>query len=101
MNTTDLAGNNVETRLSHAAIPDTTAHPVAAMPRAIRPGVQPYSRRAPAGGRPNKQISLRLPANWIMMLRERAIEAASREQRMITPQEIVRRIVASALSQPE
>jgi hypothetical protein len=60
----------------------------------------PYTRRRPAGGPPNPQISLRIPANWIYRLRERAIRAAGDEDRTITAQEIVRRIIADALSRP-
>jgi hypothetical protein len=62
--------------------------------------VPPHTRRRPADGRPNVQISLRLPASWVGQLRERAIAAARREDCMITPQEIMRRIIADALRQP-
>ncbi len=62
------------------------------------PVVKPYTRRAAEGERPNVQISLRVPAGWVYQLRRRAIDASEKEVRMITPQEIVRRIVADALN---
>jgi hypothetical protein len=43
------------------------------------------------------QVSLRLPASWVALLRQRALAAASVEDAMITPQDIVRRMIAEAL----
>lgn len=62
--------------------------------------VQSYSRTRQAGGPPNTQISLRIPASWIVRLREQAIRAAGQEDRTISAQEIVRRILADALAKP-
>lgn len=57
--------------------------------------------RVPAAERVVKertvQVSLRLPANWVKMLRQRALAAAADEDAIITPQEIVRRMIAQAL----
>ena len=56
------------------------------------------------GGRGRKdaeqtvQVSLRLPASQVNALRERAFAAGREEQCMITPQEIVRRMIAAALT---
>lgn len=44
------------------------------------------------------QVSLRLPANWVKMLRHRALAAATAEDAIITPQEIVRRMIAHAMN---
>ena len=62
--------------------------------------VPPHIRHGRQPGRPNIQMSLRVPASWISELRERAIAAAHREDCMITPQDIVRRIIAEALRKP-
>lgn len=62
--------------------------------------VQSYSRTRHAGDPPNTQISLRIPASWIVRLREQAIRAAGQEDRTISAQEIVRRILADALAKP-
>jgi hypothetical protein len=43
------------------------------------------------------QISLRLPKAWHAALRRRAVEASGAEDRTITPQEIVRRLVGQGL----
>jgi hypothetical protein len=43
------------------------------------------------------QVSLRLPASQVSALRELAFAAGRQEQCMITPQEIVRRMIAAAL----
>ena len=50
-------------------------------------------------GEPTIQISLRLPTSWMALLRQRALAAAAREDCMITPQEIVRRIIEDSLAQ--
>lgn len=57
-------------------------------------------RRRRAAGAVSVQISLRVPASWVGQLRERAIAAAWAEDCMVTPQEIVRRIIADALRRP-
>ena len=44
------------------------------------------------------QVILRLPANWVKMLRHRALAAAAAEDAIITPQEIVRRMIAHAMN---
>ena len=44
------------------------------------------------------QISLRLPKLWHAALRRRAVEASAAEDRTISPQEIVRRLVGRGLS---
>ncbi len=56
----------------------------------------------PATGRPpaieeTLQISLRLPKVWLSALRRRAVEASAKEERTISPQEIVRRLVGQGL----
>ncbi len=43
------------------------------------------------------QISLRLPKAWHAALRRRALEASAAEERTISPQEIVRRLVGQGL----
>ena len=43
------------------------------------------------------QISLRLPKAWLSTLRRRAVEASAAEERTISPQEIVRRLVGKGL----
>ena len=62
------------------------------------------ARRGGGRGRGRKdaeqtvQVSLRLPASQVNALRERAFAAGREEQCMITPQEIVRRMIAAALT---
>jgi hypothetical protein len=43
------------------------------------------------------QISLRLPEAWVSALRREAIKASTAEDRMISPQEVVRRLVGQGL----
>jgi hypothetical protein len=43
------------------------------------------------------QISLRLPRAWLSALRREAVKASGAEERTITPQEIVRRLVEQGL----
>lgn len=43
------------------------------------------------------QISLRLPKAWHAALRRRAVEASAAEERTISPQEIIRRLVGQGL----
>jgi len=60
--------------------------------------VPAYARRPPSSdGRSNIQISMRVPAAWMPLLRERARAVSEREERTITPQEIMRRMIAAAL----
>jgi hypothetical protein len=58
------------------------------------PGSGVKSRRT---AEPTLQVSLRLPASQVTALRELALNASRQEQRMITPQEIVRRMIVKAL----
>ena len=67
----------------------------------------PIMTNTPTPGRPpdgpaskerTVQVSLRLPANWVKMLRHRALAAAAAEVAIITPQEIVRRMIAQAMN---
>lgn len=55
-----------------------------------RPGRPPAAEKT-------MQISLRLPKTWHAALRRRAVEASSIEDRTISPQEIVRRLVGRGL----
>jgi hypothetical protein len=71
----------------------------AAGPDGWATGARP--RRGRDDAEPTIQVSLRLPASWVGRLRDRALAASAREQRMITPQEIMRRIIATALDTPE
>jgi hypothetical protein len=59
----------------------------------------PLARSGRARGAEERtvQVSLRLPASWIALLRQRALAAAAAEEAMVTPQEIVRRMIADAL----
>ena len=47
------------------------------------------------------QISLRLPESWMTKLRRRAANASTTEDRMVSPQEVVRRILRRELEQNE
>lgn len=47
------------------------------------------------------QISLRLPESWMTRLRRRAVQASTAEDRMISPQEVVRRILRRELEMGE
>jgi len=47
------------------------------------------------------QISLRLPERWMTKLRRRAANASTTEDRMVSPQEVVRRILRRELEQSE
>ena len=51
----------------------------------------------PPGAEETIQISLRLPKAWLSALRRRAVEASAAEERTISPQEIVRRLVGQGL----
>jgi hypothetical protein len=58
----------------------------------------PSGRRGrPPAPEPTLQISLRLPKAWHAALRRRAVEASAAEERTISPQEIVRRLVGQGL----
>ena len=47
------------------------------------------------------QISLRLPESWMTKLRRRAAHASTTEDRMVSPQEVVRRLLRRELEQGE
>jgi len=47
------------------------------------------------------QISLRLPESWMTKLRRRAANASTAEDRMVSPQEVVRRILRRELEREE
>jgi hypothetical protein len=59
--------------------------------KAVRPG------NSRVDGERTIQISLRLPLSWMTTLRQRALAAAAEEDWTVTPQEIMRRIIAEAL----
>jgi hypothetical protein len=69
------------------------------------PSSEAVARAASHAGRPGRppgaeetmQISLRLPKAWHAALRRRALEASAAEERTISPQEIVRRLVGQGL----
>ena len=62
------------------------------------PPLKPGSARRQAADKPaTVQVSLRLPESWMQALRQRALAATAREERIITPQEIMRGIIAAAL----
>jgi len=54
-------------------------------------------RGRPPATEETMQISLRLPKAWHAALRRRAVEASAAEERTISPQEIVRRLVGQGL----
>lgn len=58
--------------------------------RLVRPG-------RPAAEEETMQISLRLPKAWLSVLRRRAVEASTVEEKTISPQEVVRRLVGRSL----
>ena len=77
-----------------AAPPPTPERPASLEPAAL-------ARHPGRIGRPpaieeTLQISLRLPKAWLSVLRRRAVEASA-EERTISPQEIVRRLVGQGL----
>lgn len=43
------------------------------------------------------QVSLRLPTSWMAQLRRRALMAGAKEDLIITPQEIIRRLIEADL----
>lgn len=66
------------------------------------PTLNPAPTEAKRTGRPpapeeTMQISLRLPRAWLSALRREAVKASGAEDRTITPQEIVRRLVGQGL----
>lgn len=81
-------------------VPEGVVLPTSDLTSPWQPEIPPYARRCPPGGLPNVQTSLRVPARWMPLLRKRALCASEQEGRMITTQEIMRRIIAEALSQP-
>ena len=54
-------------------------------------------RGRPPATEETMQISLRLPKAWHTALHRRAVEASAAEERTISPQEIVRRLVGQGL----
>ncbi len=68
---------------------------------APRPSADPPERLVRPGRPPAEeetmQISLRLPKAWLSVLRRRAVEASTAEEKTISPQEIVRRLVGRSL----
>jgi hypothetical protein len=77
---------------------DRPVFPDAALPDAGLPPDRPVRRKnSRADAERTIQVSLRLPASQVTALRELAFAAGRREQCMITPQEIVRRMIADAL----
>lgn len=70
--------------------------------RAPEPQLEPLPLKTGRTGRPTAtektmQISLRLPEAWVSALRREAIKASTAEDRMISPQEVVRRMVGQGL----
>lgn len=84
------------------ALRDMAADPPPASGRPAPPEPDASSRHPGRTGRPpavepTLQISLRLPKAWLLALRRRAVEASAHEERTISPQEIVRRLVGQGL----
>jgi hypothetical protein len=59
--------------------------------------MRPNRLGRPPAAEETLQISLRLPRAWHTALRHRAVEASIAEERTISPQEIVRRLVGQGL----
>ncbi len=84
------------------ALRDMAAAPPPAPERPAPPELTAPARHPGRTGRPpaieeTLQISLRLPKVWLSALRRRAVEASAKEERTISPQEIVRRLVGQGL----
>src|SRR3954453_5249454 len=60
-------------------------------------GERPARLGRPPAAEETMQISLRLPKAWHAALRRLAVEASIAEERTISPQEIVRRLVGRGL----
>ena len=78
----------------------TAQRPQAASPPIIE--AAPSQQVAGRIGRPpaqeaTMQISLRLPKAWVSALRKRALEVSAAEDRTISPQEMIRRLVGQGL----
>lgn len=74
--------------------------PTSGRPAPLEPVVptrHPGRTGRPPAVEPTLQISLRLPKAWLSALRRRAVEASAQEERTISPQEIVRRLVGQGL----
>ena len=86
----------LETLRGMTAQVPTTAPPQAPQPE---PAAASQTRRRgrPPATEETMQISLRLPKAWHAALRRRAVEASAAEERTISPQEIVRRLVGQGL----
>ena len=83
------------------ALRDMAAAPPPVLERSNPPEPEP-TRHPGRTGRPpaieeTLQISLRLPKAWLSKLRRRAVEASAAEEKTISPQEIVRRLVGQGL----
>ncbi len=79
-----------------AAVPPPAPERLAA-PEPATPARHPGRTGRPPAIEETLQISLRLPKAWLSMLRRRAVEASAKEERTISPQEIVRRLVGQGL----
>lgn len=84
------------------ALRDMAAGPPPAHERPAPPEPDAPTRHPGRTGRPpaveeTLQISLRLPKAWLSALRRRAVEASAEEEKTISPQEIVRRLVGQGL----
>lgn len=84
------------------ALRDMAAAPVPAPERPAPSEPVAPLRHSGRTGRPpaieeTLQISLRLPKAWLSLLRRRAVEASASEEKTISPQEIVRRLVGQGL----
>jgi hypothetical protein len=84
------------------ALRGMAAHPPAAAPDPVPPPTSTSAKQAGRIGRPpaieeTLQISLRLPKAWHAALRRRALDASAAEERTISPQEIVRRLIGRGL----
>ena len=78
-----------------AAPPPAPERPASLEPAA--PARHPGRIGRPPAIEETLQISLRLPKAWLSVLRRRAVEASAEEERTISPQEIVRRLVGQGL----
>lgn len=89
----EVPAPSAPTQPSEPPVPPAPTVPVtAAAPRATggRSGRPPAPEET-------MQISLRLPKAWHARLRHRALEASAAEERTVTPQEIVRRLIGQGL----
>ena len=78
-----------------AAAPFPAERP--APPESVAPSGHDTRAGRPPAAEETIQISLRLPKAWLSTLRRRAVEASGAEEKTISPQEIVRRLVGQGL----